>query len=44
MNFYVSRMNDTLSCGTPALAIRSIALASSPYVIGLMKPSGGGRV
>jgi hypothetical protein len=35
--FKVSRTNDTLSCGTPALANRSITLASSPHVIGLIQ-------
>ncbi len=34
--------SDVFSFGTPAPAKRSITLLSTPHVIGLMKPSGGG--
>src|SRR5262245_10145452 len=41
-NVQVSRANEIRSRGPPAAANRSITLASSPHVIGLTKPSGGG--
>src|SRR3989344_451089 len=44
MKEYVSLTMDIFSFGTPAWAKRSIMLASTPHVIGLMKPSGGGGV
>ena len=37
-----SRANDTASFGTPAAPKRSSTLLSTPQVIGLTKPSGGG--
>src|SRR3989344_6943907 len=41
---YVSLTMDIFSLGTPAWPKRSMTLASTPHVIGLMKPSGGGGV
>ena len=34
--------NEIFSSGTPAPANRSITLSSTPHVIGLTNPSGGG--
>ena len=40
----VSRTKATFAAGTPAAAKRSATVASTPQVIGLTKPSGGGGV
>src|SRR3989338_4996963 len=39
---YVSLTMEIFSLGTPAWPKRSIMLASTPHIIGLMNPSGGG--
>ena len=39
---YVARSNETFSAGTPAATNRSTTFSSTPQVIGLTKPSGGG--
>src|SRR5882762_1199868 len=44
MNEYVSLTRDIFSLGTPAWPNRSMMLVSTPQVIGLTKPSGGGGV
>ena len=41
-NVYVSRANEIRSAGTPAAANRSMTWLSTPHVIGLTNPSGGG--
>src|SRR5262245_1273924 len=44
MKEYVSLTIETFSRGTPALPNRSTMCESTPQVIGLMNPSGGGGV
>src|SRR5712675_1888832 len=41
---YVSLTMETFSAGTPAWPNRSMMCVSTPHVIGLTKPSGGGGV
>ena len=43
-NVNVSRPNEMFSGATPAAVNRSLTLLSTPHVIGLTKPSGGGGV
>src|SRR5262245_8618768 len=42
VKYHVSLAVEIFSLGTPAWPKRSITLASTPQVTGLMKPSGGG--
>ncbi len=44
MKWYVSLTMEIFSLGTPAWPKRSMMCVSTPHVIGLTKPSGGGGV